>query len=942
MASGSFADDRSGDAVGIHSGTHCVSLFAASLSLPLGGKARTLAQLQRAGFPVLPGVVVLPTAFTAALAQCNGDALRVGDQRVPPGLCATTWAELHGLLAQINPKGGPLVVRSSALAEDGAHHSFAGQLDSVVGVLPGDVEAAIGQVWRSAFAPAVVSYRQQQGLSPARPPAVLIQPLVNPQAAGVGFGADPVSGQRGVTVVSAVRGLPGPLVAGEVDGDRYRIGRNGEMLPAQLGDQDRYQQWDGEQGQVVWVSGCHGQGDLHGPAILNPGQILAVAQLVQDLSTHQSRPQDVEWALVEGTLYLLQCRPITTLAHQCDPDGTYGLWDNSNLVESYNGVTTPLTVSFARTAYTEVYRQFCRFMGVPNRRIARHRIVFANMVGCLQGQLYYNLLNWYRVLTLLPGYGLNARFLEQMLGVDQGLPPAVMAEIRQQQRVHPLADALALGRAAVGILANYVTLDRRIARYRRRLNRVLLSPEALAQLPRRRPEELGAIYRRIEGELLTHWDAPLINDFFAMIFYGVLGKLVGRWAQDASPSLPTDLISHTGQVISAEPARRMADLARLVASHPPLVVTLCGGSLADIEAALAALPPAQRAYRAYLEAFGDRCLEELKLESPTLTDDPLPLLRTVGYLAQRGIPGPAPGPLHQKLATQELWEVVGPRPLRRWVLARVLGQTRRLVRNRENLRFERTRVFGQARRVFMELGKRFYALELLSDPRDIFYLEVGEILGLLEGHATTQNLMGLVTLRQQQFQAYRAAPPLPRRLETWGLPHLGAEQSSLQRGSWGPDGVEQGWPPSRQGEEAADPEIAHWQGTGCAPGRVRGQVRHVHDPRAWLQQLDPTRAEPAILVTTTTDPGWVLLFPHALGLVVERGSVLSHVAIVARELGLPMVSNIPAITTALTDGDWVELDGHSGCLQRLAGPVADQGIGAGSDQGQDQGVGHGQ
>jgi len=919
------------------SGTHCVSLFAASLDLPLGGKARTLAQLQRAGFPVLPGVVVLPTAFTAALAQCNGDALRVGDQRVPPGLCATTWAELHGLLAQINPTGGPLVVRSSALAEDGAHHSFAGQLDSVVGVQPRAVEAAIGRVWRSAFAPAVVSYRQQQGLPPARPPAVLIQPLVNPQAAGVGFGADPVSGQRGVTVVSAVRGLPGPLVAGDIDGDRYRIGRDGVVLPPQLGRQGRYQRWDGAQGQVVWVDRDvqgNSQGDPPPAAILNDGQILAVAQLVQDLSAHQNRPQDVEWALVEGTLYLLQCRPITTLAHQSDPDGTYGLWDNSNLVESYSGITTPLTISFARTAYTEVYRQFCRFMGVPARRIARHRMVFANMVGCLQGRLYYNLLNWYRVLTLLPGYGLNARFLEQMLGVDQGLPPAVMADIRQQQRVHPLADALDLARSAVGIGANYLTLDRRIGRYRRRLNRVLLSPEALAQLPRRRPEELGAIYRRIEGELLAHWDAPLINDFFAMIFYGVLGKLVGRWAKEASPSLTTDLISHTGQVISAEPARRMADLAKLVASHPPLVTTLCRGSLADIEAALAALPPAQRAYQAYLDTFGDRCLEELKLESPTLTDDPLPLLRTVGYLAQRGTPGPAPGPLHQKLATQELWEAVGPHPLRRWVLGGVLGQTRRLVRNRENLRFERTRVFGQARRVFMELGKRFYALDLLHDPRDIVYLEVGEILGLLEGHATTPDLAGLVALRQRQFRAYRGAPPLPRRLETWGLPHLGAEQAAVQRGV-----LERGSAAEAGG--GADPAIAQWQGTGCAPGRVRGQVRHVRDPRTWLQQLDPTTAEPAILVTTTTDPGWVLLFPHARGLVVERGSVLSHVAIVARELGLPMVSNIPAITTALADGDWVELDGHSGHLQRWAGPPAD-GQGAAADRGQDQGVGHGQ
>ncbi|MEB3290113.1 MAG: PEP-utilizing enzyme, partial [Leptolyngbya sp.] len=115
-----------------------------------------------------------------------------------------------------------------------------------------------------------------------------------------------------------------------------------------------------------------------------------------------------------------------------------------------------------------------------------------------------------------------------------------------------------------------------------------------------------------------------------------------------------------------------------------------------------------------------------------------------------------------------------------------------------------------------------------------------------------------------------------------------------------------------------------WQGMGCAPGTVQGRVCLVIHPRQWLQQQGRSAnpQEPQILVATSTDPGWVLLFPHAQGLLVERGSVLSHVAIVARELGLPMVSDLPNITTLLQEGDWVTLDGRTGRVQRIQAAIA--------------------
>lgn len=257
--------------------------------------------------------------------------------------------------------------------------------------------------------------------------------------------------------------------------------------------------------------------------------------------------------------------------------------------------------------------------------------------------------------------------------------------------------------------------------------------------------------------------------------------------------------------------------------------------------------------------------------------------------------------------------VNGPKAiLFRWVL----HNTRRLVRNRENLRFERTRVFGQARRVFVELGKRFYALDWLEDPADIFFLEVEEIMGLVEGTATTLDLRGLVAIRKAEYQQHLATPALPRRLETFGLPSLGLSSPSVPR-------LDLGLSKDSDISQTTDnPDT--WQGMGCAPGTVQGRVCLVSHPRQWLQRqgVSHHNQEPQILVATSTDPGWVLLFPHAQGLLVERGSVLSHVAIVARELGLPMVSDLPNLTTLLQEGDWVTLDGCTGRVQRIQPAVA--------------------
>jgi pyruvate,water dikinase len=221
----------------------------------------------------------------------------------------------------------------------------------------------------------------------------------------------------------------------------------------------------------------------------------------------------------------------------------------------------------------------------------------------------------------------------------------------------------------------------------------------------------------------------------------------------------------------------------------------------------------------------------------------------------------------------------------------VLRSARARVRDRENLRFERTRLFGRVRAIFVELGRKLHALDLLEHPRDIFYLEKDEILGFVDGTTSTTDLKGLVALRKAEFDRFREMEPPADRFETRGIVH----QGNAFEGKC--DAV------------AQDSDMR--SGLGCCPGVVRGPVQLVTCPTtAMLNRGD-------ILVAERTDPGWIMLFPAAAGLVVEHGSLLSHSAIVAREMGIPAVVSVGGVTRWLKTGDWVELDGSRGVVTRL-------------------------
>jgi rifampicin phosphotransferase len=818
-----------------------VASDTSEMSEELGGKARALVELVRAEFNVPPFFVVLPEAVDAE---------------------KEIRKELEDCLSRL--RGERFAVRSSGRGEDSAEHSFAGQFESFLGVGRAEVPARIRDVWRSAKSERVVAYRKERGIREAvKIPAVIVQEMVEADCAGVAFGVDPVSGRQGIAIVSAVRGTAEKLVSGELDADTWHVERSGK---------------------ATRLNSAH--------AVLDTPGARRVADLARRCGEHFGRPQDIEWARAGGELFLLQSRPITTLTGLGDPEGTWNLWDNSNIAESYNGVTTPLTFSFARYVYEEVYRQFCRLMGVSEERIAAHRTVFARMLGLIRGCVYYNLLNWYRVLALLPGYAVNRRFMEQMMGVKESLPADALRSIEHSSSGERLRDAVNLGRTIVRLIAAHWRISSSIASFYSRLNDALRPPDPpLSQL---RPDELVAEYRELERRLLTRWDAPLVNDFLAMIFFGVSRKLSAAWCGDPHGTLQNDLISGDGGMISAEPARRVREMAALALTDESLVEALCEAEAGEARASLGRVKGLDRAFDEYLSRFGDRCLEELKLESATLHDDPTSLLRAVGHYARRIQRKEIPIASHE--GVREAAEIRGrttlTNPFKRVLFFWLVRHTRARVRDRENLRFERTRLFGRVRRLFVELGRRFHGAQLLADPRDIFHLTVEEALGFVEGTSAFADLKAVAAARKAEFERYREMPAPPDRFETRGA--VGAAPF-LERCVADT--------PANAGNSRS--------GIGCCPGRVRGRARIILDPRGAL--LEPGE----ILVAQRTDPGWIMLFPAASGLLVEYGSLLSHSAIVARELGIPAVVSVTGLTEWLADGDEVEFDGSTGLIRKL-------------------------
>jgi rifampicin phosphotransferase len=821
-----------------------------------GGKGEALRILSQSGFTI-PDFVVIPAAT-----KLDG----LSDE------------EEVTFLSQMQKQFGEtlLAVRSSSAAEDGLEHSFAGIFESFLCTQHSDVLNKAREIYNSVNSERVKSYLATHNLDIQVPaPAVVIQKMVDAKCAGVAFSCDPVSGDKRIQIISAVHGLACGLVDGEMQGDTYYI-KDGKSEVVKCASQDEYYHL-GENKLVKSELDSDSQ-------VLSEVMMQEVAKLAKACEAHFGTPQDIEWAYDDEKLYLLQSRPITTLPKTVS--GEERLWDNSNIIESYPGVTTPLTYSFARYVYENVYFEFCKLLGVPQKRVEENTSAFKTMLGLINGRIYYNLMSWYRLLALLPGFRFNREAMESMMGVKEGLPDHLVKELDGGSRWAKLGDGFGLAKTLFGLIKEQFKINKTTANFYTRLEGALIPN---SELKGKNIDELITHYRKLEGALLKKWDAPLVNDFLAMIYFGSLGKMCEKHFDDGM-KLQNDLLIGDGNIISAEPAQRitvMAGIVRMMGGDA--IKKLCEADAKEITMWLKSDSRSvlKKDIDAYLEKFSNRTLEELKLESFTLEDDITPLYRAVGFMAKRE-QQPEKKSNQRALAEQLVEHKLS--GIKLIMMKWVIKHARARVTSRENLRFERTKLFGHVRRIFLEIASQYEAAGVIENKRDIFFLEVEEIFAFAQGTSTCTDLKALIALRKKEFLAYEGLSADPRFI-SYGPTHIG----NAFRGSVIPK------PTSEAG----------LSGIGCCPGIVRAKVRVIVNPKeARLESGE-------ILVANQTDPGWIMLFPICSAILVERGSLLSHSAIVAREMGIPAIVAIDNLLDSLKTGDYIEIDGSSGKITMI-------------------------
>ncbi|MEM8525731.1 MAG: PEP/pyruvate-binding domain-containing protein [Bacteroidota bacterium] len=853
---------------------HIITSQDLETKAPIGGKASNLQELGKLGIQV-PNWVAIPADILLEQLPESDDIKELKVYFESLILPNNLLEEIARFFSE-NHQNKTYAIRSSALDEDGSQFSFAGQFETFLHVGFEELEEKIKAIWQSVLSDRVLKYRAKNGLELQLGIGVIVQEMVDAEVAGVAFGIDPISGEEGSKVVSAVYGLGEGLVSGELDADTFKIHSQG--IEKQIVEK-----------KYAFVRSATRKGvekvkvasEKQNQATLNDEQLHQICELLDCLNTHFGQPQDIEFAFANNELYLLQTRPITAIAK---PKGEYTLWDNSNIIESYPSITTPLTFSFILKMYEQVYRQFVGLMGVKKREIEQHKSVFANTLGLIRGRVYYNLLNWYKMLAMLPGYSINAEFMENMMGVKERF------ELTEDYRMSKGLAWFRIVKMLFNMIQRQIQLPRARKRFLTHLNSVMNEYKAI-DFESLSPKEIIAHYQRFETTLLLEWKAPLINDFFAMIWFGMLQKQTEKYAPDA-PNIHNDLLCGSQDIISVEPIHRSIAIARLVQEDEGAKELFEGEVAGVIWQVLlnGEFPEIKEAIDEYIDRFGERCVGELKLETISYSQAPELFVKIIKSYVEQGVTQQkAHSNIENDLRTKaedQIFNQLKNKPLQRWWFKFILRQARDLVSNRENLRYERTRGFGMVRRMFSALGKQ---LPQLAHPRDIFYLELAEIKSIAK-QDFQEELLEKIEARKAEFAAYKTQNPPQERFFTYGNNFSDEYIYSTEK------------------LETIEGDL---KGIGCCPGKVKGKVRIVHNPN----EIDSLNGD--ILVTSSTDPGWVTLFPTAAAIIVERGSLLSHSAIVSREMGIPCIVSVTGLSRTLKTGDEVWMNGSTGEIKLI-------------------------
>jgi phosphohistidine swiveling domain-containing protein len=845
----------------------------------VGGKGASLARLVAGDLPVPDGFHVTTAAYRRFVTENNLQpgilaALEGVDLSQPATLEAAsqTIRELFAA-AQTPPRVAsaialayaalagrdPVVaVRSSATAEDLPEASFAGQQDTFLNMDGyGEVLEAVKRCWASLWTARAIGYRVRQGIgTEGLSLAVVVQTLVPAEAAGILFTANPVTGHRDQAMISAAWGLGEAVVGGLVTPDALTLDKaSGDVLERHTAD---------KQVMTTRVNGGTEEqpvpAELRRAPVLDDGTAAALVRLGVQIEDLFGLPVDIEWALADGELSIVQARPITALpAPELEPPASWPLPDPRGTYmrgSIADFMPDPLTPLFAT-------------MAVP--------AINAGM----------------------------ARTLQELIGGNPSLLEGYLATINDYAYLH-----VALGcRDWLWVLFRMGPALPRLLRNGQRHWREVARPRyarIVARWRDRSADELAAAALldgagELTAAMADYLTALQVDAIGAAagtegLFTTVYDKLIKR---EGDPPAPTLLLGADSTPIRAEKA--LYDLALWCRERGDLAAYLLDTPSDQIAARLAgdqALPGDdwrewQSRFRAHLAQFG-HSIYDLDFARPLPADDPLPLLETLKlFVRGQGADPHARQQRSLERREQEVQSVLGrvkglKRRLFRWTLR--WAQTFALVR--EDSIFDIGLGYPVLRRMLRELGRRLAETGAIAEPGDIYWLELTEAergAAALDRGETPANLAGRIEERKAIRHAEKRATP-PQQLPPKGRV-MGIKTDAFM--------------PVSAEEQTGDV----LKGVAASPGQVTATARVLLGPEDF-RQMQPGD----VLVAEITTPAWTPLFAMAAGIVTDIGGPLSHGSIVAREYGIPAVLGTGVATRHIESGRTITVDGSAGTV----------------------------
>jgi pyruvate,water dikinase len=571
-------------------------------------------------------------------------------------------------------------------------------------------------------------------------------------------------------------------------------------------------------------------------------------------------------------------------------------WSNANVNENFPQPISPLLYSIARVGYYHYFRNLGRAFGVSRRRLAQMDSALRQIIGVHGARMYYNLTSIHHVLRSAPFGDLLAASFDQFVG----------AEIDEyDERSHGRTyESVELALIAANTTWQYLCLSSRVAEFERTADRFAERTHP----SRLRNKDAGELLEDLRGFVdirCNRWKNASLADAGSMVCYGVLQRVLARaFPEEDQQALHNTLLKALPDLVSGIPALKLWELSRLIRGSEPLRQLIARSTSHEALVQIAQdeqYLEFRRAFEEFQEYWGFRCSAELMLTSPSFQEDPEPLIDLLRSYA--AMDGESPQEQLDRQAADRLRETervlnaLRRRRVSRWLpfvsparlVAVVLRWTQRCIQLRERARLKQALLYSRLRRIALALGDRLVESRRLEQADDVFCLTYEELDLLVSGgEMFPDHVKRLVELRRSAHSELSASTP--------------PDAMHLRRGEYLTS------TPVSQRVAPQDDDSA-LRGVGACGGSTTAAAAILLD----VTESQRLRAGD-ILVTRQTDPGWGPIFPLISGLVIERGGMLSHGAIIAREFGIPSVVGVKDATRLIPHGSSITVDGDRGIV----------------------------